>query len=394
MTVYTTILQDDSNLQVQLTEADDLVTLSLTSVSLDALVTSVNGESGIVVLDTDDIAQGATNLYYSDGLVDTYLQSGGVSSINFGGNTSLTWNNQDSTLEFPVNDEVTLQVGQEQLIHIRNTTGQTLDNGKVVYVTGAQGGNMTVAVADTALENTSAATIAVMTQTLLANEVGFATVQGLVRGLNTSAYAEGAALYLNSNGDFSPTKPQTPNHLVPIGWVVNSNPANGSIYVHINNGQELEELHDVLITNAQTNDLIVWDAVNGYWKNQTFAQLDLATKTYVDSQDHFDGQYSSLTGAPVNVSAFINDAGYITEAQDNQTLSFVSPNLSISAGNTVDLSAILTGYATEAYADQAEADAITSANLYADGVAATAESNANTYTDNTIPNSTIDGGTF
>jgi hypothetical protein len=49
--------------------------------------------------------------------------------------------------------------------------------------------------------------------------------------------------------------------------------------------------------------------------------------------------------------------------------------LTISNGNTVDLSAILSGYATEAYVDQAEAD-------------------ANTYTDNELANATVDGGTF
>ena len=35
---------------------------------------------------------------------------------------------------------------------------------------------------------------------------------------------------------------------------------------------------------------------------------------------------------------FTNDAGYITSETDSQTLSFSSPNLTISNGNTVDLS--------------------------------------------------------
>jgi hypothetical protein len=108
---------------------------------------------------------------------------------------------------------------------------------------------------------------------------------------------------------------------------------------------------------------------------------------------------------PTNISAFVNDVGYITSETDNQTLSFVSPDLTISNGNSVDLSALqtdLTGYATEAYVDQAEADAISSANIYTDFRDATligdstvngtigntiknrideAEADANTYTD-------------
>lgn len=385
MTVYTTVMQDDSNLQVQLTEADDLVTLSLTSVSLDALVTSVNGQSGIVVLDTDDIDEGVNNLYYTDGRVDTYLQSGGVTSINFGNNTSLSWNDDDGTLEFPVNGEVTLQVGQENLIHVKNLSGAGLVNGEAVYVTGASGSKLTVDVADSGQEFTSATTIALMTQDLNNNAVGYATTQGLVRGLNTSAYAEGAAIYLNSNGGWSTTKPATPDHLVPLGWIVRSHATEGSVFVHINNGQELEELHDVLITNVANNDLIAWDSANSYWKNiannyATTDQLPVNVSELNNDSGYITASSTdTLTNKSGLISQWTNDAGYLTSETDSQTLSFSSPDLTISNGNTVDISALLTGYATEAYADQAEADAITSAN---------------SYTDTTIPNSTIDGGTF
>ena len=36
-----------------------------------APVSSVNGQTGVVVLDTDDISQGATNLYYATSLFNT-----------------------------------------------------------------------------------------------------------------------------------------------------------------------------------------------------------------------------------------------------------------------------------------------------------------------------------
>ncbi len=55
----------------------------------------------------------------------------------------------------------------------------------------------------------------------------------------------------------------------------------------------------------------------------------------------FDGQYSSLSGAPANVSAFTNDAGYITEEIDTtdeiQTLSISNDTLMISSGNAIKL---------------------------------------------------------
>ena len=38
-------------------------------------VTSVNGERGVVVLDTDKINEGSTNLYYTEERVENYLNN-------------------------------------------------------------------------------------------------------------------------------------------------------------------------------------------------------------------------------------------------------------------------------------------------------------------------------
>lgn len=66
--------------------------------------------------------------------------------------------------------------------------------------------------------------------------------------------------------------------------------------------------------------------------------------------DAFNGQYSSLTGAPTNVSAFSNDAGYLTSGTDSQTLTWDEGNtaIEISNGNSI----VITGFATQSYVDQ------------------------------------------
>jgi len=62
-----------------------------------------------------------------------------------------------------------------------------------------------------------------------------------------------------------------------------------------------------------------------------------------DESDDFDGNYSSLSGAPTNVSSFTNDAGYLTTEVDGstsnelQSLGLAGTSLSISGGNSVDL---------------------------------------------------------
>lgn len=45
-------------------------------------VTSVNGNTGVVVLDTDDISEGATNLYYTDARFDTRFGTKSIDGLN------------------------------------------------------------------------------------------------------------------------------------------------------------------------------------------------------------------------------------------------------------------------------------------------------------------------
>ena len=363
MTVYTTVPQDDSNLEITVIESDDLVTLDLNSASfnligavnsvnglqgdvtlelglpeaavqtliddsiasIDYPVDTVNGQTGDVVLTTTEVAEGV-NQYYTDERVDTYLTGGEVTSINFGGATSLSWNSDEGTLEFPVNADVTLQVGQENLIHVKNLSGSTLNNGAVVRVTGASGSKLTVDLANNTSDAVSADTIAVMTQSLNNNAVGYATTEGLVRGLNTSSYTEGAVLWLDGAGVFTQSKPLTPLHLVQVGYVVRSHPTQGSIFVCIKNGWELDELHDVLITGITDGQGLVWDAGNGYWKNETI-NIDLtgyATEAYVDA------------AIPTLTSELSNDSGFITGYTESDPVFSASVAAGITTQNVID----------------------------------------------------------
>ena len=69
------VLVDDENLKITITEGAAMTVLSLSPVTVDgAPVTSVNGETGAVVLDTDDVEEGTTNLYYTDARADARAQ--------------------------------------------------------------------------------------------------------------------------------------------------------------------------------------------------------------------------------------------------------------------------------------------------------------------------------
>ena len=190
-----------------------------------------------------------------------------LETANVAGKTA--WNDADGTLDLRLKDgDVTLQLGQEQVVRVVNKSGVTLPEGAAVYVVGAFYQRLSVALASSNSESLSSSTIGVVTHSggIANNAQGYVTLSGLVRGLNTSAYTEGATLWLNTvAGTYSTTRPIAPAHAVRIGWVIVSG-VNGSIMVSVANPYELEELHNVKITNPQEGDHLVYRS--GLWVNE------------------------------------------------------------------------------------------------------------------------------
>lgn len=181
----------------------------------------------------------------------------------------LAWNDTDGTLDLRLKDgSVTLQLGQEFVARVYNDTAATLGEGRVVRVSGASGQRMTVALANPSNDANSSTTLGVVTQSggIGVNQSGYVTLSGLVRGINTADFEEGDVLWLAANGTFTSTKPVAPTHLVQVGYVVIAS-NNGSIYVHVQNGYELDELHNVKITNPQNNDVLKYNSSLGIWVN-------------------------------------------------------------------------------------------------------------------------------
>jgi hypothetical protein len=184
----------------------------------------------------------------------------------------LRWNDTDGTLEFKLKGgNVTLQIGQEQVAHFRNNTAADMTNSQVVYITGATGTRATISLAQANSEAASAVVIGVLTEDIAKNAEGFVTTFGLVRDINTSALTEGAAIWLSPTvaGGMTTTPPVAPNHSVLVGYCIRSHPNQGVIFVKPQNGYELEELHNVKITNPQDGQVLKYQASTGLWINST-----------------------------------------------------------------------------------------------------------------------------
>jgi hypothetical protein len=153
--------------------------------------------------------------------------------------------------------------------------GVAINKGQAVYVTSADGTNMIVGLASNTSEATSSKTMGLLDATVATNGMANVVTEGLLAGLDTSlAGSEGDPVWLGDNGNLIfglANKPYAPRHLVFIGVVTRKNANTGEIFVKVQNGFELREIHDVdLITTVPVNGEIL--GYNGtLWVNKTIA---------------------------------------------------------------------------------------------------------------------------
>lgn len=175
----------------------------------------------------------------------------GIDSITFDGVSSpayaagkLVYDTDNEALTFFNNEsDVSLQIGQETWIRVRNETGSTIDNGKAVYVDGNHPGTQlpTIALAR-ANSNTTAGCIGLTTHAIENNSIGYVTAIGVVHGLNTSGFSNGDSLYLSAAtaGEITATPPSgAGEYHIKIGIVTRASAGSGAIAVFIENSQHL-----------------------------------------------------------------------------------------------------------------------------------------------------------
>jgi ribosomal protein L35AE/L33A len=154
------------------------------------------------------------------------------------------------------------------LAQVRNESGSVMTKGTVVYISGAAGNKAVVSRAIATGDATSAQTMGIITANISNNQNGYATVFGQLVGLNTSAFAEGAQLYLSSTvaGSYTNIKQYAPAHLVYVGIVTRSHQNQGAIEVRIQNGYEMDELHNVSARSPANNDLLKFNSSTNLWE--------------------------------------------------------------------------------------------------------------------------------
>ena len=181
----------------------------------------------------------------------------------------ITWDAGEGTAVVGLTGgNVNLPIGRSNTVIVYNGSGATIAKGAVVAVSGAQGQRPSVVLADADSEPLSAATLGVAAEAIANGAEGIITTFGIVSGVDTSAFTAGNHIYLSQTaGGLTATRPSAPAHTVFIGWVLHVNASSGRIFININNGWELDELHNVNISSVANNNLLQYDSANAYWKN-------------------------------------------------------------------------------------------------------------------------------
>lgn len=191
--------------------------------------------------------------------------------------------------------------------YVTNDDSVTITKGQVVYAFGGQGDRMTVKLANNTSDATSARTVGVVLSTsIAANQKGFIMMQGLLDGLNilpTANWSDGDPVYLGATaGSITKVKPYAPNHLVYVGIVTTaSNGSAGRMYVNIQNGYELDELHNVQAQSPALKDTLWYD------NTVSPAQWKTASITTILG-------YTPLSQSLTNARIFVGNASNIATA--------------------------------------------------------------------------------
>jgi hypothetical protein len=252
----------------------------------------------------------------------------------------MRWNDADEvgTLELDLKGgNVRLQVGEESLVRVFNEDTITLSAGTIVYVFGNQGNTLSVKRASATGETESSRTLGVVRESIPVNDRGFVSTGGLVYNTDTSAYTGGTPLWLSvTPGQYTDVKPTAPSNTVLIGFVARVSSTVGSIFVHISNGWELDELHNVNITSVANGDILSYNSGTTVWEN---------TKT-LNGDYNINGGLSATTVTAETITNTYLDSFYIRDNSGVVSINTPLRRLLKSDGSTIAFdweNGILTG---------------------------------------------------
>ena len=244
-----------------------------------------------------------------------YFNTGATETSQVG---KLKWNDIDGTLDLGLKGgNVTLQIGQEQLARVVNKTGSDLleSEYKVVRISGAQGQRLGVVLAQADSNANASGTLGIVTENIDKNQEGFITTFGRVNEINTTGslqgetWNDGDILYLSPTipGNLTKVKPLAPNHSVVVAFVEYAHSQHGKLFVKVDNGYELGDLHNVNVSGATSGQLLQYNGIlwvnsnplSSYTQNSVFSTYTASTLNQLNSKASLSGAaFTDSVSAP------------------------------------------------------------------------------------------------
>ena len=250
-----------------------------------------------------------------------------------GTNGTATWNSAEYTYDIVLNPNVTLQVGQEDLVYCKNNSASVISNGRPVMASGTNGnsGNILVDLHDGTKANAKRI-VGITTENLTANGYGFVTRNGKVRGINTtgSQYGEtwidGDILYVKATGNLTKVEPADTALKMPIAFVIHAH-TNGTLYIRTTGIDEnhdrdfINNLVDIHSKTAKTtlvdaDEFMTADSTSSFsLKKITWASIKtILTSLFISkvtSTDNAVVRFNGTTGDVQNSGVIIDDNGNV-----------------------------------------------------------------------------------
>ena len=278
---------------------------------------------------------------------------------------SLWWNPDFQTLNVQLDSDVTLQVGQEHVVRVKNDSGSVaIPEMRVVMFAGATGDTVEVTPALSTASYEPELLLGITTEQIPADGFGFVTQFGFINKVDTSTpgWSLGDLLYVDpaNAGLLTKVKPSAPNWTFPVAAVTRVHASTGRILVRAIPGKHLHDVVDVAIDTPADNEVLAYDNDSGTWKNQTPVEANIATRegwTYdsvitiksddgiIDGAINLEGHLNSIrlsddngvvisTDEGTKLFSFNNLGEVIFPDASNQSTAF----LGMPSYNTTDLS--------------------------------------------------------
>ena len=237
-------------------------------------------------IDSTTTSDGTANLSLSNVTTATATITGMSVAPTAATTTSTTQLATTAFVQQELASGVAVAKNLEFLAH--NGTGATITKGSIVYINGAVSGNPRITLAQANNDTNSARTIGFAKADIANGANGFVISEGELENVSTAdaggIIGAGNQIYLSPTtpGAFTRTKPSAPNHLVYVGVITRASTStnlDGRILVGIQNGYELEELHNVAISSPAAKQVIKRNAGNTLWVNEAIVSADVSDAT-------------------------------------------------------------------------------------------------------------------